>query len=140
MNKLTTLTIIAGLITAVTTLAPSAAILNHVPAPKPVAHEETNCADQMGHMRSVHRADIEAIHGQHVALIAVCEDLTVAGKNNYGSLFIDGNVETLRQPIARNQTLMSALLRQNYDQNDVVSLRFGANDSIILYVYQRDMN
>jgi hypothetical protein len=35
---------------------------------------------------------------------------------------------------------MAALTSKGYDQNDVVSLRHGANDSIILYVLQRDMN
>lgn len=94
----------------------------------------------MGHMRSVRQADINAIHGNRVSLQAVCEDLTVLGKNAYGSLFVNGNVNHLRVPIARNATLMAALTAKGYDQNDVVSLRHGANDSIILYVHQRDMN
>jgi hypothetical protein len=140
MNKLTTLTIIAGLATALTTLAPVAAVVTHVPRKIPEANVPYNCEDEMGHMRSVSTADIAAIHGQHVTLIAVCEDLTVAGKDNYGPLFVNGNAERLRLPIARNATLMGALLNRSYDQNDVVSVRFGGGDSIILYVYQRDMN
>lgn len=142
MNKLTALTAIAGLVTAFTTLAPSAAVvITHVPRnPNYEASDPTNCADQMGHMRSVSARDIVSINGQHVALIAVCEDLAVAGKNNYGPLFVNGNAERLRLPIARNNTLMSALRSKAYDQNDVVSVRFGGDDSVILYVYQRDMN
>jgi hypothetical protein len=57
----------------------------------------------------------------------------------YGSLFIDGNVNTLRQPIARNDTLMGALAQEELDEQDVISLRFGGNDSIVLYVYDRAM-
>ena len=143
MNKFTTLAVVVGLVSAFTTMSSSAAIiLNHVPKTPnvPSEHNEpTNCADEMGHMRSVSPADISAIRNQHVALVAVCEDLSVAGKNNYGPLFINGNAELLRLPIAHNGTLMSALQSKDYDQNDVVSVRFGGNDSIILYVYQRDM-
>lgn len=140
MNKLTTLTIIAGLATALTTLAPAAAVVTHVPRKVPQHDESFDCAEQMGHMRSVSTADIAGIQGQHVTLIAVCEDLSVAGKNNYGPLFVNGNAERLRLPIARNAALMGALLSRSYDQNDVVSVRFGGGNSIILYVYQRDMN
>lgn len=140
MNKLTTLTIIAGLASAFTTLAPSAAILTYVPRNVPHPSEPSDCADQMGHMRSVSAADIVSINGQNIALIAVCEDLSVAGKNNYGPLFVNGNAERLRLPIARNDALMSALQNKSYDQNDVVSVRFGGGNSVILYVYQRDMN
>src|SRR5215217_5844168 len=84
--------------------------------------------------------DILAIDGNRIALLPICEDMTVPGKNAYGALFVNGNVNHLRQPIAYNPTLMAALSAKGYDQNDVVSLRFGGNDSIILYVHQRDMN
>ncbi|MCR6633941.1 hypothetical protein [Devosia sp.] len=89
-------------------------------------------------MRSVKQADIAAIHGQDVVLLPVCEELAIYGRNGYGSLFVEGNVNHLRQPIAHSATLMAALTAKGYDQNDVVSLRQGGNDSIILYVYQRD--
>ncbi|KFL29400.1 hypothetical protein JP75_21815 [Devosia riboflavina] len=141
MLKITTLAILAGLVTA-TSVAPSFAQFavpgaqNH---PTPTS-SSVECDEIMGHMRSVRQADINAIHGNRVSLQAVCEDLTVLGKNAYGSLFVNGNVNHLRVPIARNATLMAALTAKGYDQHDVVSLRHGANDSIILYVHQRDMN
>jgi hypothetical protein len=53
---------------------------------------------------------------------------------------VNGNVNHLRVSIAHNATLMTALRAKGYDQHDVVSLRHGANNSIILYVHQRDMN
>lgn len=142
MLKITTLAILAGLVTA-TSVAPSFAQFA-VPGgnqryPQD-SGQEYDCAAVMGHMRGVKQADIFAINGNRVALLPVCEDLTVPGKNAYGPLFVNGNVNHLRVPIARNATLMAALTAKGYDQNDVVSLRHGANDSIILYVHQRDMN
>lgn len=142
MNKLHLLTVVAGLTMAFTTIGAQAQFAavpgNNNPAPAPAIQH--NCADDMGHMRSVHRADIDAIAGQKVYLIHVCEDLTVVGRNTYGPLFVNGNVDTLRQPIGRNRTLMVALHHSELDQHDVVSLRFGRDDTIVLYVYDRDMN
>ncbi|MBO9588230.1 hypothetical protein [Devosia sp.] len=142
MLKITTLAILAGLVTA-TSVAPSFAQFA-VPGGNQRypqgSGQQYDCAASMGHMRSVKQADIFAINGNRVALLPVCEDLTVPGKNAYGALFVNGNVNHLRVPIARNATLMAALTAKGYDQNDVVSLRHGANDSIILYVHQRDMN
>jgi len=106
----------------------------------PTSRTDHDCADEMGHMRRVNVFDIDGITDRKVYLHPVCEDLTVFGKNNYGTLFLDGNVNLLREPIARNRTLMSALRARGYDHYDVVSLRFGARNSIILYVHQRDMN
>jgi hypothetical protein len=45
----------------------------------------------------------------------------------------------LRLPIAHHPTLIDALETHDYDQNDVVSVRFSANNGVILYVHQRDM-
>lgn len=140
MLKTTTFAIIAGLIT-LTSVAPSFA-QTAVPGsnyPKPSAGSSYDCSAAMGHMRSVKQADIEIIDNQPVVLLPVCEELALYGREGYGSLFVDGNVNHLRQPIAHNGTLMAALTAKGYDQNDVVSLRHGGNDSIILYVYQRDM-
>ena len=140
MNKLSALTVIAGIAMAFTTVTANALFL--APAPKAPSHQtsHTECGDSLGHFRSVNRADIDMIDGQSVMLIHVCDDGSLASNDSYGSLFINGNVETLRMPIARNYTLMSALDEEGLDQNDVVSLRFGANDSIVLYVYDRFMN
>jgi hypothetical protein len=141
MLKITTLAVLAGLVTLTSTL-PSAAQFSFKaggPAPQPGTEVGQDCTALMGHMRSVERADIQAIDGNRVALIPVCEELSVPVKDAYGPLFVNGNVNHLRVPIARNTTLMSALLAKGYDQFDVVSLRQGANHSIILYVHQRDM-
>ncbi len=140
MLKLTALTLLAGLATASAAL-PSYAQANFPGTPNyPSSGPDHNCADEMGHMRSVNVFDIEGIRDQKIFLYPICEDPTVPGKNNYGTLFINGNVNVLRTPIARNATLMNALAAKGYDHNDVVSLRFAAGNSIYLYVHQRDMN
>ena len=140
MLKLTAIALLAGLATASAAL-PSHAQANFAGRPNyPSYGPDHNCADEMGHMRSVNLSDIQGIRDQKIYLYPVCEDPTVPGKNNYGTLFLDGNVNTLRTPIARNATLMNALTAKGYDHNDVVSLRFAGGNSIYLYVHQRDMN
>ena len=142
MNKLSALTVIAGLAVALTTMGAQAAFV----APSrnrpnmPGSSSEPDCNSTMGHMRLIRRADIEAIHGQHVTLIRICEDDSLVSARSYGTLFVDGNVDTLRQPIAGNETLITALIQEELDQHDVVSMRYGANDSVILYVFDRHMN
>lgn len=140
MNKTLALLVCAGVVSLAATLPSAAqrAPWNNNQNPRMISTQQHNCADEMGHMRSVRQADIAAINGQRVSLIAVCEDLSVAGKNAYGALFVNGNVNHLRTPIARNGTLMSALTARGYDEQDVVSLRFGGGGSVVLYVYQRD--
>lgn len=139
MLKFATLTLLAGVLTATSILPSTAAVLLPRPPTKQSSGESPDCSASMGHMRSVNAADIAAINGNRVVLLPVCEELALYGREGYGSLFVEGNVNHLRQPIAHNSTLMSALTAKGYDQNDVVSLRHGGNDSIILYVYQRDM-
>ena len=142
MNKLTAIVAIAGLATAFTTIASSAAVLTHVPRTPNYSSEATDpdCTALMGYMRTPKSTEILGLTSAHVAVISVCEDMTVFGRNNYGPLFVNGNAELLRQPIARTPALIEALRAKQYDQHDVVSVRFGGNDSIILYVHQRDMN
>lgn len=142
MNKLTTIAAIAGLVTALTTIASPAAVLTHVQRPNNNPGTEAtdpDCTAVLGYMRTPKGAEIMSLVAAHIAIIPVCEDLTVPGRNNYGPLFVNGNAELLRLPIARNTGLIDALRARDYDQNDVVSVRFGGSNSVILYVHQRDM-
>lgn len=139
MFKTTVLALLAGLVTA-TTIVPSHALFIAAPPNKkpPVASStEEECSYQLNYMPRVTRAHIESIQNNHVYLIPVCEN--GLGRDDYGWLFTSGNVGTLRQPIARNAALMSALTAEGYDQQDVVSLRFGGDGSVALYVHQRDL-
>ena len=140
MFKLTALAVLAGLVLASTT-APGFAQFAPKVNNKPVASsaDDTECAYQLNYMSRVTRADIEAIARQPVYLIPVCEDGLIGRNDDYGWLFVAGNVGTLRVPMARNATLMSALRAQGYDEQDVISLRFGGSNSITLYVHQRNL-
>lgn len=139
MFKITALAVLVGLATATTTL-PSAAqfIAANVPG-GPGPSKANECAYQLNYMSRVTRAHIESIKDQPVYLIPVCEDGLIGRNDDYGWLFTTGNVGTLRLPIARNHTLMAALLAEGYDQQDVISLRFGGDNSIVLYVHQRTL-
>jgi len=139
MLKITTLAALVGLATAATTL-PSAAQFIAAKVPGGPAPTSTNeCAYQLNYMSRVTRAHIESIKDQSVYLIPVCEDGLIGRNDDYGWLFTTGNVGTLRPPIARNRALMAALTAQGYDQQDVISLRFGGDNSIVLYVHQRTL-
>lgn len=92
------------------------------------------CGYDLGFMRRPTTRDIAAISSHSIVLNPVCED-GLMSRHDIGSLFQDGNVEGLRPHIARNATLMNALRSGNYDQEDVVALRFGANNTVILYVH-----
>lgn len=141
MRKLSSLAIIAGLVTAIVSTSAQAQQVPGGPTHYPRNQESSDpdCTEVMGFMRSVKQAEIKAFNGERVRLIPVCEDGTHLTRNFYGPLFRDGNAELLRLPIARHPTLINALKSREYDQNDVVSVRFSANNGIIFYVHQRDM-
>ncbi|WP_316359453.1 hypothetical protein [Devosia sp.] len=138
MFKTTALALLAGIITATAIVPSHAAVLNN--PRKPVAStSEDDCAYQLNYMPRVTRAHIDAIQDREVYLIPVCEDGLIGRNDDYGWLFTSGNVGTLRLPIANNAALMSALTAEGYDHQDVVSLRFGGDGSIALYVHQRTL-
>ncbi|KKB82701.1 hypothetical protein VW29_15450 [Devosia limi DSM 17137] len=142
MNKLTSITLIAGLATVLTTFGAAAQVAggpNRYPT-APSSESEEFCTEGMGFMRSVSKADIQAIgNQQRIALVPVCEDGLRASREHYGTLFLDGNVNHLRVQMAHNPALMTALKARNYDEQDVISLRYGGGNTIILYVHQRDL-
>lgn len=143
MIKLTALALLAGLATAATVVPSSAqffaAAVPGGPSNYPVSSQSDDCRDEMSHVRRISAADIQSIHDRSVWLYPVCEKAYLLPRDDYGTLFLDGNANTLRQPIARNQTLMTALRAKGYDQHDVISVVFAAGNSILLYVHQREM-
>ena len=142
MRTLSKLTIIASLVTAMAGTSAFAQQVPGGPTHQPYqssTSSEPDCTDLMGFMRSVKQAEIKAFSGERVRLIPVCEDGTHRTRNAYGTLFRDGNAELLRGPIAGHPTMIGALRARDYDQHDVVSVRFSANNGVILYVHQRDM-
>lgn len=140
MFKTTALAVLIGLATIAPTLPSSAQFIAAVPGgPNVPSGGGEDCAYQLNYMPRVTRAHIESIQGRPVYLIPVCEDGLIGRNEDYGWLFVSGNVDTLRLPIARNRILMAALDAEGYDQNDVISLRFGGDESIVLYVHQRHL-
>jgi hypothetical protein len=141
MNHIKTVVIAAGLLTAFATVGANAAFFpgkNNPNNPSPSPSASTECtfsAHRNPQLRTNEVAGIRA--NQQIWLTPVCEDQL--DRNNYGTLFRDGNVETLRLLIARNPALMATLTARGYDHFDVVALRFGRDDSVNLFVHQRDM-
>ena len=138
MKHIKTVTIAAALLTAFATLGANAAAVPGSNIPKPTSSAQTECGFNAFMHPLVRTNQIAAINaGQEIWLTPVCED--ELDRNNYGTLFRDGNVETLRTLIARNPALMATLTAQGDDHFDVVALRFSRNVSVLLFVNQRDM-
>lgn len=139
MNRSNIAFVAAGLVTAFTTLGASAQAFvpgSNYPSRAPMISSE--CSYNAAMEPHLVARDVNAIRrDQHVWLTPVCED-TLA-RNSYGTLFRDGNVETLRAVIARHPALVSALAARGYDQFDVVALRIGRDETVNLFVHQRDM-
>ena len=131
--------VLAGLLTAFTTLGANAAVLTHVPGAKPnIPASTSECGFNAAMQPRLQPAEIAGIaRNQEIWLTPICED--TLERNSYGTLFRDGNVETLRNVIARNPALMGELVAHGYDQFDVVAVRFSTDSSVNLFVHQRDM-
>ncbi len=139
MFKTTVLTLVVGLVTAASVMPSNAQFIANNQRKPNISTTDEECSYQLNYMPRVTRAHIDSIQGREVYLIPVCEDGLLGRNDDYGWLFTAGNVGTLRLPIARNATLMSALTAEGYDHQDVVSLRFGGDGSIALYVHQRTL-
>jgi hypothetical protein len=132
----TRIVIAASLFAVVTAASAHAAAIPG--GPKLEFGSESQCGFNAAMQPLVQPVEINGIGGeQQIWLTPVCED--TLERNSYGTLFRDGNVETLRNAIRRNGALMSALNARGYDQFDVVALRFGTDTSVNLFVHQRDM-
>ncbi len=137
MNRSTIAFVAAGLVTAFTAFGAHAQ--STVPGSNyPTRIGGSECTYNAAMEPHLVARDIAAIRrDEHVWLTPVCED-TLA-RNSYGTLFRDGNVETLRNVIARHPALISALTARGYDQFDVIALRIGRDQTVNLFVHQRDM-
>lgn len=92
--------------------------------------EELACDPGLGYLPSVRSNDIEAVgDGYSISISPVCPGTPDP------ALRLAGNVGGLHGTIAQNQTLSGALASAGYDADDVVGIRFGADNSVILYVH-----
>lgn len=139
--KITTVALLAGFATFAAVL-PGHAQFN-VPGTNQGSpnYDESDyrCHDEMGRSPHISAAQVRAIRDQLVWLQPICENVAISQTSDYGTLFLDGNASALRGHIAANPTLMAELTEHDYDQHDVISIVYGANDSILLYVHQRDV-
>ena len=138
MFKIATLAVLAGLATVLPAATAFAQANNQGQRQERPAHDDRECAYPINYLPRVTGQLIQSIAGQPVYLIPVCED-GLLDHRDHDWLFVHGNVDTLRVPLARNATLMRALSARDYNAYDVVSLRVGGDGSIVLYVHRRDM-
>ena len=115
--------------------AVSAALLAVSPAPaqSPPPDEliELGCDPGLGALRTLYRDDIEAIDESYsFSIWPVC-----VGHPD-PSVRLAGNVGGLHGVIGQNDAFAAALEAEGYDADDVVAIRFGANNSVIVYVHR----
>lgn len=141
MFKHTALALVVGLATIATTLPSNAQFFAaNIPNKRTTASSSYDCADEMGHVRRISVDEVKGIHDRRVWLYPVCERGSLLPRDDYGTLFLDGNAGVVRREIGRNPTLMNALRAKGYDEHDVISVVPAAGNSVLLYVHQRDMN
>lgn len=111
----------------------SAALLGVNPAqaqPQPEERVELECDPGLGSLRTLRRDQIEAIDESYsFSIWPVC-----VGHPD-PSLRLAGNVGGLHATIGQNEALSAALGEEGYNADDVVGIRFGANNSVIVYVH-----
>lgn len=91
---------------------------------------ELECDPGLGSLRTLRRDQIEAIDESYsFSIWPVC-----VGHPD-PSLRLAGNVGGLHATIGQNEALSAALGEEGYDADDVVGIRFGANNSVIVYVH-----
>lgn len=109
----------------------SAALMTIAPAQSRPLHEEPeiiDCDPGLGHLQTLRLDDIEAIDdGFSISVWAVCTGSTDRSP-------LAGNVGGLHSAIAQNDALVAALAKAGFRPGDVVAIRFGSGNSVIVYV------
>lgn len=92
---------------------------------------ELDCDPGFGALRALYRADIEAIDASYsFSIWEVCPDRPDP------ALRQAGNAGGLHGIIAGNAPFAAALAEEGYVADDVVAVRFGPNNSVIVYVHK----
>jgi hypothetical protein len=129
----TTLTVLATLTVALTTLSPAFAAQwkpdqRH---PRPTADVSTyHCGNELGYLKRVYEEELDEVTDvEDVSIVPVCEN------EDYGLMRSDGNAGAIRTHIADNDAMTEALDFANYRADDVVGVRMTGDDTVILYVH-----
>jgi hypothetical protein len=126
MTRLSFAVLAAAII--VTTTAADAAVMRKAP---PAAGSSYDCADEMGDLRYIRPAIFAETQFGKAVVKPVCED----GED--GNPYADGNAAGLHTLIARKPMLVEALGDAKYIPSEVVGVRFGGGQSVILYVHHQ---
>lgn len=126
--------ILAAAIVALATGAASAAVVSHVPqrggTPSGSGSNEYDCGLDMGYLRVVRFQELRDYADGKVSVHQVCEGLNA-------SLTDVSNIGVgLQQVIAQNAVIAAALTKAKSEADEVVGVRFGANNSLIVYVHR----
>jgi hypothetical protein len=140
MMKLTFAALVAAL--AMTTVADAAAILKRGAVPPPaifvpntpntpgVESTTQDCTIEMGHLRLIRPAQIEAVGAYDGIFVQpVCEN------DEAGAIRNAGNAGGLRPTLATKADVVEALAELDYVADEVVGVRFGGGNTLVLYVH-----
>jgi hypothetical protein len=145
MIKLTLAAVVAAF--AFTGVA-DAAVVNRAPPPKinipapktpagpaqPTGSESTfsdeNCTLEMGHLRLIRPAQIEEATYDGIFIQPICE-----GQDAGAAVRNAGNAGGLRPLLSTRLDVVEALAEQAYSTDEVVGVRFGGGDTLVLYVH-----
>jgi hypothetical protein len=139
MTKLALAALVAAF--ALAAGAADAAVIRTVPPPKtptttpatpnePVSLSVEDCRLDMGHLRLIRPAQFEVATYDGIFVQPVCE-----GDESAGAIRNEGNAGGLRPIIAQKSDLVQALADQDYAADEVIGVRFGGGDTIVLYVH-----
>jgi len=99
------------------------------PEPLPEIIVDLGCDPGLGQLQAIRLDEIEAIDdGYSISIWVVCP-----GHPDPVSP-LAGNVGGLHYAIAQNDALSAALADEGFDAADVVAIRFGSGNSLIIYV------
>jgi hypothetical protein len=108
-------------------ISPSHASPNRYQEPEIIV--DLGCDPGLGHLQTIRLDEIEAIDDSYsISIWVVCP-----GHPDPVSP-LAGNVGGLHDAIAQNDALSAALADEGLDAEDVVAIRFGSGNSLIIYV------
>lgn len=134
MKKSIALAAAASVLVALASTAVSAQVITRYPPKTNDTPSTFDCDDAMGHLRRVTAAQIRALpRSQNISIQPICEG---DPSQNIAVLRADGNVGSLQSTIGAHPAIALALADAHYIDRDVVGIRFGGGNTLILYVHK----
>jgi len=136
MNKLPVALGLAAMALVIGTQAGFAQTRPSGPSTYSYPSADEQCGAEMGYLRFIRKDVVQDIAPSRVAILPVCENVSLFDRFDSSRLFQEGNVSGLRGTIGQNGYLAEALYDKNYDADDVVGMRVNNEDLVILYVHK----